>query len=312
MKTLLPSWKIGLLLLFVCSGCSYTLQEERMAHEVASDPDYRKKHAGTPAQFYSEQVSLARLEVFAVKEYTLPRYARSVLKVANIARNVKRGMEWRHPVPHCKIPYLAKAPEIDGVIDKDEWKDALEFRGEYLLDSDKAVQNSSAVWKIGYDRDFLYFAGIFRDPAITVYSDRTSNNEKAFYRGDCFEIFIRPDLKNPHYFEMLLNPKNEEWNMFHIHLDSGRWQIADEDFQAYRKKAVRYKDGILTYETAIPFRILFSKWSFLGCRAGDRFSFTLARCDRNGEEYRQTVPFPLLYDVHNIYGFAEAELMPPR
>ena len=310
---MIPEFKNGfpILLLILCTGCGYTLQEERIAREVAADPEYKAKHIGTPAQFYAEQVREARLEIFALKEFTLPRYGKSVRRIYNLARNVKRGMEWKIPVHRCKIPYLKKSPEIDGIISGDEWQNALEFRGEYKVDSDQPLAGSSAVWKVGYDRDFLYFAAVFRDENVTSYSAHSFGSEgKPFYVGDCFEIFIRPDLKSLHYFEFLQNAKGEEWNMFHVHSDDGRWKTADSEFRAYRKIAVRHRNGILTYETAIPFRILFSKWSVNGVRAGDRFSFMPARCDRNGEKFRQTVPYPLLHGMHNLFGYMEAELQP--
>lgn len=297
------------MILILCAGCGYTLHEERIAREVAADPEYKAKYIGTPAQFYAEQVREARLEIFALKEYTLPRYGKSVRRIYDLARNVKRGMDWKFPVRQCMIPFLKNSPEIDGIISGDEWKGALEFRGEYKLDMDHPLSGSSAVWKVGYDSEHLYFAAVFRDEKVTSYSAHSfRGEEKPFYRGDCFEVFIRPDLNSLHYFEFLQNAKGEEWNMFHVHSDGGRWKTADFEFQAYRKTAVRHENGILTYETAIPFRILFSKWSVNGARAGDRFSFMPARCDRNGDIFRQTVPYPLLYDMHNLFGYMEAEL----
>lgn len=79
--------------IMLCTGCGYTFQEERIAHETASDPDYREKYLNTPARFYAEQVMASRLEIFAVKEYTLSRYGGSVRRVADRPlRQKRRGL----------------------------------------------------------------------------------------------------------------------------------------------------------------------------------------------------------------------------
>ena len=154
------------------------------------------------------------------------RLAEGSARVAALYRNIRKGLEWKRENAVFKIPFLTHPPEIDGIVLENEWRDALEFREEYPLDSATPLPERNSRWRIGYDRNCLYFSAQFEDSDIVAWNTvgKYGVKNKALYEADCFEVFLRPSPAFQHYYEFLTNPEGTSWDMMHCHLKTGRWQ----------------------------------------------------------------------------------------
>ncbi|UKI34327.1 MAG: hypothetical protein L6W00_13685 [Lentisphaeria bacterium] len=60
-------------------------------------------------------------------------YPEAVKTLARIRNEAELGFQWKHPVPVARLPRLAAAPRIDGTPEAAEWRDALRFSGEFVM-----------------------------------------------------------------------------------------------------------------------------------------------------------------------------------
>ena len=302
----------AVILLSATLGCTseYTAEQLARARDLAFDENLEKRCEETPAKFYVEQVRRNCYLRHLVRDDMALNYSTAVKNLSHISQKIRDGLDWNLPPAQCRIPYLDKAPVIDGIMPPGEWEKALTFHGEYQFSSREKESASGTVWKIGYDKEYLYVALQVIDPEVVSWSGRIHDaKKKPFYLGDCFELLVRPEPDQLLYYEFLLNPAGEVWDMRHGHLTQyGRWQQLSDDLNTGRKTAVKVYGNRLTYETAIPLRMLYGKWTLRGPLPGDRFSMMPIHCDRTGNRYRQYTPYPLLYDSHNIYGYLQCEL----
>lgn len=292
-------------------GCArtYTAEQERIAWEMAEDRTFSERLLPTPARYEAEQKPIYHYYLNVIEGKERGNYENAVLRLSSWAEKIQRGVEWNIPRHQMVVPYLNAPPEIDGRINEKEWSNAEKITGEYEIDSPTPfVPGNGSCWFFGYDRNYFYVAGQFKEAEVISWHERIFEPGEAFYLGDCFEIFIRPQEKFLTYYEFLTNPAGDRWDMFHSHLTRGRWQMICEDYHFGIRRATVFQNGVLNYELAIPLKMLYGDWTKRGAAAGDRFDFMPVRINRDSEIFRRTTPVPLLYDGHNIFGYIQAVL----
>ena len=242
-----------------------------------------------------------------------PRHASAVRLFARIYDEVQTGLQWKIPVAEVSIPYLETPPDIDGRAGEREWADALVFCKEYLLNRTEPLKDVRSIWRVGWSGKNLYVAAEFRDSEVAAYRGRFDTpDETPLYLGDAFELFVRPDEKSLLYYEYLVNPESELWSLVHINDPRGSWIRICDDFPTAAKCAARRTADGYAVELSIPLAEQYGPWWNRGPRAGDRFRMMMVRTDRTGGAYIRTVPVPLLYEGHNIFGYMKAVLEPGK
>lgn len=299
---------------FILSGKEegFSPEEMRKAMEFA-DPAFCRGALDSPAR-YSAQLRGGWEHVAEwVKNPSHPRHASAVRLFARIYDEVQTGLHWKIPVAEVSVPYLETPPDIDGTAGEREWADAVVFREEYLLNRTEPLKDVRSVWRVGWSGKNLYAAAEFRDPEVAAYRGRFDTpDETPLYLGDAFELFIRPDEKSLLYYEYLVNPESELWSLVHINDPRGSWIRICDDFPTGAKCAARRTADGYAVELSIPLAEQYGPWWNRGPRAGDRFRMMMVRTDRTGGAYTRTVPAPLLYEGHNIFGYMKAVLEPGK
>ena len=107
-----------------------------------------------------------------------------------------------------KIPYLEKAPVIDGTFAPGEWDQSAGYAGLYHRGSEMFLSGRHAVWNIGYDKENLYVSMRTelppegsklisttrkRDGKTLLFDDAKSlkNSEYTYYTTSIEEVFYR-------------------------------------------------------------------------------------------------------------------------
>ena len=108
----------------------------------------------------------------------------------------------RDPIPaQMVIPRIAKAPQIDGKVDANEWKGALTLSGFKQIDGYVPAPNNSHI-RITYDDDYIYF-GFTVESGDKPYSKFTQR-DSALYREDAIET-IFSDMENNQYAQIIVS-----------------------------------------------------------------------------------------------------------
>ena len=101
----------------------------------------------------------------------------------------------------------AKAPVIDGKLNEEIWKKSPEFHLSAIQGKPAEVMS---IAKMTYDKDNFYFGLKWEEPrtADIVANDRKFD-DKEIWKDSTAEIFISPDGKRDHYYQILVNPKGQ-------------------------------------------------------------------------------------------------------
>ena len=301
-----------LLLLFallpLLPGCrtpDYTPEEEAAAREIMFGRPFYDRGKGSPAEFITNQRGQYNPYGAVLRGEDL--YPEAVKTLARLRNEAELGFRWKHPVPVARLPRLAAAPRIDGTPEAAEWRDALRFEGEFVMNRDeKTPQKHPSLWLAGRHDGHLYVAVRFPDEEIHAFREP----EKRIYLGDSLELFVRPDKEENLYFEFIVNPDGVLWARKHIFSEwGGFFTLRDRADRGVRCAAKREGTGY-SIEIAVPFEQLHPKWIRRPPQPGDSFSFMMVRTSLNKEVYTKNTPVPFLYDGHNVFGYFKTELQP--
>ena len=307
---------LPVLLLFGLCACScsktYTPEQLAKAQEIAKDisPDIYERYKGTPAEYMSKRFYEFNTARWSVRE---PEIQGKILNVAvpwlaDFYDQLHKADNWTFKPAKVIVPYLKECPVIDGKINKEEWRCAVSFRGEYILDMQNPdAANAASRWFIGFREDAFYAALDCRDADIIaffgmneVFSGKAKN---PIYEGDGFEFFIRPDRTKRSYVEIQVSADGLVWPLRHKLDPYGGWQVTDSKIKQH---------GIIakTSRTAIGYQVeMRVPFSLFGEKDLKDFTFMLLRThrDRAGKKWSSAV-CPLLYNAHNVFGFIPAEV----
>ena len=137
---------------------------------------------------------------------TTSRYVAMALGVALISfLGVAPARADEPPVTREAICRWAKTPpKIDGKLDDPVWESAA------LIDKFPAFWKGVDTGKttrarLLWDRDALYFSATMTDKEMRSFG--TKRNDK-LWNGDVFELFFKPSVERPEYYEFQVNPKS--------------------------------------------------------------------------------------------------------
>ena len=180
-----------------------------------------------------------------------------------------------------------------------EWADALVFREEYLRSS-VTRRTPAAVWRIGYDREYLCWSAEIPDSDVQV-------NRRKPYMADSLELFVMPEIRLRTYCEVVIHPGPGSYTRWCTTGHGGVYQLCDWTPEGFHYAVKRTESG-----WSAEARLAFSELPgyLLGNRpeAGQQIRFQLIRTDLSGGRRTYTTPVPFLYDGHNIYGYIRATL----
>ena len=273
-----------------------------------SDELYRQGK-GTPAEFASNQ--LASHEAWVYKRILLGRYKADDKPAQQVARtyattllaDIDHGLAWpQRERPSLDLPHIAHAPTIDGVLNEDEWRGALTLHGEYLL-GHLEPHAASTLWQLCWDEQYLYVAGRFADARITSIPF-VAEQQRYPWDGDVCELFVLPDRRLKAYWEVVVSPDASVVDGLHLNNSAGGWVPGlDETLRGLRVATARTVDGYAV-EMAVPFGELPGYMRDNRPHAGETIELTAIRID----DGVRSACAPLLYDGHNIFGYARCTL----
>ena len=201
---------------------------------------------------------------------------------------------------------------VDGKADEEAWKYAAvveRFGQPWLGAKGKPARPTKA--KVLWDREYFYFFAEMEDPDL--FADITEHDGKTWL-NDCFEIFLKPSLKDPGYYEFhvtpngttmdLFIPDRTKWNYHNaVKLDEFKWQAKAIARGTLNNPGDRDKGW--SCEGRIPW----SDFVKTGGRPkpGDEWRYSLCRYDYDtgGKNVHATTISPLTkYDFHRHEEFA--------
>ena len=241
-------------------------------------------------------------------------------EVARMLGVLESARSWPKPLP-TYVPYTSRPPIIDGKLDDVLWANAVTYEGAYPMNSAVATKNPNTIWRMLWDKQYLYIAIECED--ADVIAPALKRNDK-IYNYDCVEVFLLPDMATRAYWEIEVSPTGslyEGLNVKHpahwgsdINLDvdvkgmkvaysvDGTPNVADKD-----KKE---KDKGYIVELAIPFNQLPGAAADKEAKIGDTLWFTMARMDRNAHDDFTAYSFlPMLSWTHNIWNYDQMVLI---
>lgn len=95
-----------------------------------------------------------------------------------------------------------KAPVLDGVLDDECWKAAKPIK-DFASYWEKKGRDGTIAYLV-WDDEAIYYGGVMSDKELKAFGD---NRNDHLWNGDVFELFLKPSLDRPEYFEFQANPK---------------------------------------------------------------------------------------------------------
>ena len=208
----------------------------------------------------------------------------------NISR-VKRALNWRVPLLHLAVP---KLPSV------------VQLQGEYLV-NESLPANGQTEWRIGWNREFLFFEVRVKDSAIFC-------DSSIIYNGDSIEFFIHSDPALPVYREIIVNPDGKLFDAWHVSAPVCQWGF-------FQLKSRDEKDSLLkpeTIRTGEGYRIILRvPWKELpgytkgnAPQEGDEIRIMLIRTEKreSARNARQYAMYPVVAGGHNLRTMAVCTL----
>jgi hypothetical protein len=161
---------------------------------------------------------------------------------------------------HYDAPHVAAPPDIDGRLDDAAWRSAPWSEPFVDIEGDRrpAPRLRTRV-KLAWDDSTLYVAGEMEEPDL--WATITTRDAVIFHDND-FEVFLDPDGDAARYFELEVNARNTQWDLFLpvAYRDGGK-ALDAFDFAGLRSAAF----AVLWVELAVfsVFSLVFSANSLL-------------------------------------------------
>jgi hypothetical protein len=202
-----------------------------------------------------------------------------------------------------EIPYATAAPQIDGAIDEQPWKEAVALgRFEHTITGDEARRGTDV--RLLWDTEHLYVAMKAVDDHL---QSRYEKHDDELWNEDAFEIFLDPGGDKKHYYEIQVSPAGV---VFDSHLRSYRKNR--NEWTSAAKAAVEAAgtlndpaddDGGWSAELAIPFGTL-TEGGGVPPKAGDGWRANFFRVDvTKGKPVYSAWSPPLRGDFHALDRF---------
>jgi len=155
--------------------------------------------------------------------------------------------------PRVVVPYLTRAPKIDGKLDKGEWDNTSTVLGLWGMQGE--LSPLQAKFYIGYDNRNLYigFESAYSGGWLKT---NVKKRDGPVWKDDSIEIFLKPELKKKRVFQFIGNSKG----VFHDRMNNDNNRGREAEFNAHiqYKCSLSWLDEMMTKgiwygEIAIPF-----------------------------------------------------------
>jgi len=159
-------------------------------------------------------------------------------------------------LPECVVPYIDKAPVIDGVINDNEWQQAAGFYG--FLGADGNICQNEVISKIAWNDDGIYVCFYTKQNSLSR-SHLKESHDGTVSSDDAVEIFLMPkDV----YYHFISNANDSKYEACGTDI---AWDL---DWKAVSK----VEGNVWNTEIFIPFANNISKPN-----VGDKWKFNLCR-----------------------------------
>jgi len=217
--------------------------------------------------------------------------------------DIRRGEQWQLTPPKFVLPQIADF-NLDGRLAARHWQGAVEFKGEYPLNSTQMADRRS-VWKFAWSERYLYCAVRFFDPNPVV-------RKPYLWTGDALELFVCPDLRDKVYCEVVGSFRGDSYHALHMNNRYGTFTSARLCFPGeptpVECAGSRDPDGY-SLEMKIPWTLVPGYNRGNPPRPGDQLTMMAIRTNADDDgEAKYAAVVPLLYGGHNLWGYMEVTL----
>jgi hypothetical protein len=162
--------------------------------------------------------------------------------------------------PLVSAPLMADAPNIDGMLEPNEWAQAGTVSKFIMLGGRSEPSAQTEMW-IGYDPHNLYIAAMLHDPSPNQIKAEVTQRDGAVYSEDCLELFFDPANDGEQYIHFIINPLGTRYDALK------RDETVDYRWEA---KTARLESG-WSVEMSLPFEggippSLGAVWGFVAAR----------------------------------------------
>ena len=144
--------------------------------------------------------------------------------------------------PVISIPLLAQAPEIDGIVGRQEWGQAVVLSELVTLSGASRAQLPTTVY-VGYTKQALYVGARLFDPNPQQLRREVTQRDGEVWRDDCLELFVDTAGERQDYAHLVVNALGTKYDSYD--------RVVVEDFQ-WETAATIHDDG-WSVEISLPF-----------------------------------------------------------
>lgn len=305
------------------AGCRYaspTAEDTQLAEKAEL---LAKKAENTPGRHIGHYITKNYFGRRSIKRLKGKRNA-NAKELEAARKSIKKKMEalesaatWPEPAS-VEIPYAATPPAMDGNINEPAWKNALTFEGAYPLSKTEKKNGIDIIWKIMWDKNYIYFAIKCSDSDIIA---PKLKRDGYAYCYDSFEIFMMTDKEMGGYWEMIISPSGTIFDSLQT-ANRAAWMRISRNHR--NMKGIRTGisvDGSLNnsgdtdkgfvIEAALPFSEMPGYMKGNKPAPGDKASFMLVKTDisQKNKKTEYYAVQPLLYTCHNTWNYINATLV---
>ena len=228
------------------------------------------------------------------------------------ASNTVDAGEDAQSVTSFECRFATTPPKIDGIADDAAWKAAQlidKFTLPWLKDKERPARTATQA-RLLWDREYLYFVAELEDHDL--FADITEHDGKTWF-NDVLELFFKPALDKPSYYEFQVNAAGTTMDMFLLQrgIDDFEKAVRDGEFhfeaKVVRKGTLDYRDDRDTGWT-VEGRLPWTDFQRTGGRpeVNAKWKFALCRYDyTQGVEPELSTMAPMKTNATPDYHFYE-------
>jgi uncharacterized protein (TIGR03067 family) len=196
-----------------------TMNGKSFSFRIALDPSQSPRQIdwfvreGTPPMLGIYRLKEDRLEIAWAAGFGSPRPSELVPCPKEAVKKWTYGVYQREKkadepavTREAECRWTEQAPTIDGKLDDPAWRSAsvIDRFPAFWKKSETAPAHATKA-KLVWDREALYYSAEMVDADVRAFG--TKHNDH-LWNGDVFEMFFKPSLDRPQYFEFQVNPKS--------------------------------------------------------------------------------------------------------
>jgi len=107
--------------------------------------------------------------------------------------------------------WTAQPPVLDGKLDDPCWKAAARIDRFDAFWSKTSIPKKATTAYLAWDDDALYYAASMKDRELRAFGTKRNDS---LWNGDVFELFFKPRVNRPEYYEFQANPRAVVFELF--------------------------------------------------------------------------------------------------